>query len=70
MLAEFRGDIEGALKNYESAYASVVDMLASVSSVTPGQAGLTAKSKRWVEARMLADTISLKARLSLRCAVA
>ncbi|PKC06517.1 hypothetical protein RhiirA5_419462 [Rhizophagus irregularis] len=58
--AEFRQDMEAAIRYYESAYNLIIDLFAPQSSVTPGATGLPIRSKRWVEARILADTISLK----------
>ncbi|KAI9492284.1 Gryzun, putative trafficking through golgi-domain-containing protein [Zychaea mexicana] len=60
LFQEIRHDIEGAIKSYESAYTLVGDMLAPKSSITPGQTGLPIRSKRWEEARMLVDCISIK----------
>ncbi|GBC06239.1 hypothetical protein RclHR1_06700003 [Rhizophagus clarus] len=58
--AEFRQDMEAAIRYYDSAYNLIIDLFAPQSSITPGATGLPIRSKRWIEARMLADTISLK----------
>lgn len=47
-------------RSYESAYNLLVDMFAPMSNITPGYPGFTARSKRWAEARMLADCLNLK----------
>ncbi|CAG8557135.1 1723_t:CDS:10 [Racocetra persica] len=58
--AEFRQEIDASIHYYESAYTLLVDFLAPQSAITPGAPGLPARSKRWVEARVLADCINLK----------
>ncbi|KAF9161729.1 hypothetical protein DFQ26_004195 [Actinomortierella ambigua] len=58
--SEFRQDIENAVKHYEMAYALLVDMFAVTSSITPGAPGLQARTRRWAEAKVLADCLCLK----------
>ncbi|KAG0231556.1 hypothetical protein BGW41_002159 [Actinomortierella wolfii] len=58
--SEFRQDIENAVKHYETAYALLVDMFAVTSSITPGAPGLQARTRRWAEAKVLADCLCLK----------
>ncbi|CAG8556735.1 2174_t:CDS:10, partial [Cetraspora pellucida] len=58
--AEFRQEIDASIHYYESAYTLLVDFFAPQSSITPGAPGLPMRSKRWVEARILADCINLK----------
>ncbi|CAG8550412.1 7506_t:CDS:10 [Funneliformis caledonium] len=58
--AEFRQEMEAAINYYELAYNLLVDLFAPQSSITAGAIGLPIRSKRWGEARILADTINLK----------
>ncbi|KAF9974811.1 hypothetical protein BGZ73_001715 [Actinomortierella ambigua] len=58
--SEFRQDIENAVKHYETAYALLVDMFAVTSNITPGAPGLQARTRRWAEAKVLADCLCLK----------
>ncbi|RUP43449.1 Gryzun, putative trafficking through golgi-domain-containing protein [Jimgerdemannia flammicorona] len=60
MFSEFKQDIDGATRSYESAYGLLLDTFAPTSTITPGYPGLSARSKRWVESRMLADCLNLK----------
>ncbi|CAG8514102.1 18433_t:CDS:10 [Dentiscutata erythropus] len=57
---EFRQDIDASIHHYESAYNLLVDFFAPQSAITPGAPGLQIRSKRWDEARILADCINLK----------
>ncbi|CAG8562050.1 3931_t:CDS:10 [Ambispora leptoticha] len=58
--AEFRQEIETAIKYYESAYNLLLDMFAPTSSITPGAPGFPIRTKRWTEAKVLVDCINLK----------
>ncbi|KAF9585264.1 hypothetical protein BGW38_003138 [Lunasporangiospora selenospora] len=60
MFMECKQDIENAVKHYESAYGLLIDMFAANSSITPGGTGLQSRTKRWAEAKVLADTLCLK----------
>ncbi|KAG0211965.1 hypothetical protein BGX28_007048 [Mortierella sp. GBA30] len=60
MFSECKQDIDSAVKHYESAYGLLVDMFAVTSTITPGASGLQARTKRWAEAKVLADTLCLK----------
>jgi len=60
MFSECKQDIDNAVKYYESAYGLLVDMFAVTSSITPGASGLLARTKRWAEAKVLADCLCLK----------
>lgn len=60
MFSECKQDIDNAVKYYESAYGLLVDMFAVTSSITPGASGLQARTKRWAEAKVLADCLCLK----------
>ncbi|KAJ3808756.1 hypothetical protein EV368DRAFT_42124, partial [Lentinula lateritia] len=51
--AEFRGEYEVALKHYQDAYAAL-----TMFSPVPGNGG--SRTKRWAEAKVLADTINIK----------
>ncbi|KAL6305207.1 Gryzun, putative trafficking through golgi-domain-containing protein [Sparassis latifolia] len=51
--AEFRGEYEVALKHYQDAYSSLLIMFGSTAILPP-------RTKRWAEAKVLADCISLK----------
>ncbi|KAI0724685.1 Gryzun, putative trafficking through golgi-domain-containing protein [Fomitopsis betulina] len=51
--AEFRGEDEVALKHYQDAYSSLVIMFGSTAILPP-------RTKRWAEAKVLADCINLK----------
>ncbi|OZJ05843.1 hypothetical protein BZG36_00924 [Bifiguratus adelaidae] len=57
---EFKQDIEGACKGFESAYTYLLDMFQTHSRITPGYPGLLPGSKRWQEARILADCLNCK----------
>ncbi|KAF9965557.1 hypothetical protein BGZ70_004606 [Mortierella alpina] len=61
MFSECKQDIDNAVKHYESAYGLLVDMFAVTSTITPGASGLQARTKRWAEAKVLADCLCLKA---------
>ncbi|GJN91753.1 hypothetical protein Rhopal_004776-T1 [Rhodotorula paludigena] len=53
LFAEMRGEIEVSLKHYEDCYDTLVDMF--------GQPELlVARTKRWAEAKVLADCVSIK----------
>ncbi|CAO3569646.1 unnamed protein product [Mortierella alpina] len=60
MFSECKQDIDNAVKHYESAYGLLVDMFAVTSTITPGASGLQARTKRWAEAKVLADCLCLK----------
>jgi hypothetical protein len=62
MFSECKQDIDNAVKYYESAYGLLVDMFAVTSSITPGASGLQARTRRWAEAKVLADCLCLKVR--------
>ncbi|EKM81164.1 hypothetical protein AGABI1DRAFT_37866 [Agaricus bisporus var. burnettii JB137-S8] len=51
--AEFRGEYEVALKHYQDAYDVLVIMFGSPAILPP-------RTKRWAEAKVLADTINIK----------
>ncbi|KAI0090763.1 Gryzun, putative trafficking through golgi-domain-containing protein [Irpex rosettiformis] len=51
--AEFRGEDEVALKHYHDAYANLQIMFGSTAILPP-------RTKRWAEAKVLADCLSLK----------
>ncbi|KAF9012565.1 glutathione transferase omega-1 [Cyathus striatus] len=51
--AEFRGEDEVALKHYQDAYASLALMFGSTAILPP-------RTKRWAEAKVLADCINIK----------
>ncbi|KAF8271123.1 Foie gras liver health family 1-domain-containing protein [Lactarius quietus] len=51
--AEFRGEYEVALKHYQDAYSSLLTMFGSTAILPP-------RTKRWAEAKVLADCINLK----------
>ncbi|KAI5481898.1 hypothetical protein MNV49_000175 [Pseudohyphozyma bogoriensis] len=50
--SEMRGEIEVALKHYEDAYETLLDMFAS--------SHLAPRTKRWAEAKVLADCLTVK----------
>ncbi|KAG0364056.1 Foie gras liver health family 1-domain-containing protein [Gamsiella multidivaricata] len=60
MFSECKQDIDNAVKHYESAYGLLIDMFAVTSTITPGAPGLQARTKRWAEAKVLADCLCLK----------
>ncbi|KAF9809102.1 hypothetical protein IEO21_07571 [Rhodonia placenta] len=51
--AEFRGEDEVALRHYQDAYASLLIMFGSTAILPP-------RTKRWAEAKVLADCINMK----------
>ncbi|KAG2132301.1 Gryzun, putative trafficking through golgi-domain-containing protein [Suillus bovinus] len=51
--AEFRGEDEVALKHYQDAYATLMIMFGSTAILPP-------RTKRWAEAKVLADTMNVK----------
>ncbi|KAG1737900.1 Gryzun, putative trafficking through golgi-domain-containing protein [Suillus paluster] len=51
--AEFRGEDEVALKHYQDAYSTLMIMFGSTAILPP-------RTKRWAEAKVLADTINVK----------
>ncbi|TDL16121.1 hypothetical protein BD410DRAFT_647647 [Rickenella mellea] len=51
--AEFRGEDEVALKHYQDSYATLLSMFSSTAIMPP-------RTKRWAEAKVLADCISIK----------
>ncbi|EGN92744.1 hypothetical protein SERLA73DRAFT_98785 [Serpula lacrymans var. lacrymans S7.3] len=51
--AEFRGEDEVALKHYQDAYATLLIMFGSTAILPP-------RTKRWAEAKVLADCMNLK----------
>lgn len=60
MFSECKQDIDNAVKFYESAYGLLIDMFAVTSTITPGAPGLQARTRRWAEAKVLADCLCLK----------
>ncbi|KAK9768173.1 hypothetical protein K7432_001417 [Basidiobolus ranarum] len=58
--AEFRQDPESALKYYESSYMNLVDMFSPGVTAATGCPSLVPNTKRWSEARILAEAIHLK----------
>ncbi|KAF9185891.1 hypothetical protein BGZ51_002352 [Haplosporangium sp. Z 767] len=60
MFSECKQDIDNAVKHYESAYGLLIDMFAVTSTITPGASGIQARTKRWAEAKVLADCLCLK----------
>lgn len=57
--AEFRGEDEVALKHYQDAYSTLVLMFGSTAILPP-------RTKRWAEAKVLADCINVKVRCPFR----
>ncbi|GAA6061932.1 hypothetical protein JCM10212_001500 [Sporobolomyces blumeae] len=53
LFAEMRGEVEVALKHYEDCYESLVDMFAQPNL-------LVSRTKRWAEAKVLADCLTVK----------
>ncbi|KAF9243228.1 Foie gras liver health family 1-domain-containing protein [Melanogaster broomeanus] len=51
--AEFRGEDEVALKHYQDAYTTLMIMFGSTAILPP-------RTKRWAEAKVLADTVNFK----------
>lgn len=45
---------------YISAYDLLVDMFAPVPQITPNAPRLTPRTKRWAEAKVLADSMNVK----------
>ena len=74
--AEVRADTPLALKHYTDAYAALVDLFHSTRTATTGAGPATvpvlrARSKRWAEAKVLADCTAIKiAKLHLYAAAA
>lgn len=62
VFAEFRQELPVALKHYEDAYVALIDMFAANSSNTNATTSLFPRSKRFNEAKVLADTICFKVR--------
>ncbi|KAI8610738.1 Gryzun, putative trafficking through golgi-domain-containing protein [Chytriomyces sp. MP71] len=65
VFAEFRQDLETASRHYEDAYQTLIDMFHSSLGVggfsgATGGDSLTPYSPRWLEARVLVDSISIK----------
>lgn len=60
MFSECKQDIDNAVKHYESAYGLLIDIFAVTSTITPGAQGLQARTRRWAEAKVLADCLCLK----------
>ncbi|KAF8971298.1 hypothetical protein BGZ46_010312 [Entomortierella lignicola] len=60
VFSECKQDIDNAVKHYETAYGLLIDMFAVTSTITPGASGLPARTKRWAEAKVLADCLCLK----------
>ncbi|CAO3595427.1 unnamed protein product [Absidia cylindrospora] len=54
---EFKQDVDSVTRILENAYTSLADFLAPTTNSTPG---LIVRSKRWVEARTLADCMNIK----------
>ncbi|TFY61235.1 hypothetical protein EVG20_g7135 [Dentipellis fragilis] len=55
--AEFRGEDEVALKHYQDAYSTLNNMFGSTAILPP-------RTKRWAEAKVLADCINIKISIS------
>ncbi|GAA5850035.1 hypothetical protein JCM8547_000988 [Rhodosporidiobolus lusitaniae] len=53
LFAEMRSEIEVSLKHYEDSYDTLIDMFAQLGILAP-------RTKRWAEAKVLADCISIK----------
>lgn len=69
VFAELRGEVEVALKHYEDCYIALYDLFKSPppnaspalgSSSVPVATVLHPRTKRWAEARVLADCLSIK----------
>jgi hypothetical protein len=60
VFSECKQDIDNTIKHYESAYGLLIDMFAVTSTITPGASGLQSRTKRWAEAKVLADCLCLK----------
>lgn len=60
IFAEFRQELPIALKHYEDAYAALLDLFAAQSSAVNATTSLRPGSKRFSEAKVLADTICFK----------
>lgn len=58
--AEFRAEIEVALKHYEDCYNTLLDLFTNPVSANNPQPFIMARTKRWAEARVLADCIIVK----------
>ncbi|ORY05966.1 hypothetical protein K493DRAFT_203903 [Basidiobolus meristosporus CBS 931.73] len=58
--AEFRQDPDSALKYYGSCYMNLVDMFSPSVAATTGCPAIIPNTKRWTEARILAEAIHLK----------
>ncbi|CAO3693960.1 unnamed protein product [Rhizopus stolonifer] len=57
-MQECKQEIEGALKSYETAYHSITTLLSP--NPSPGHFPMVIDSKRWTEARILADCLNIK----------
>ncbi|KAG1438265.1 hypothetical protein G6F56_012710 [Rhizopus delemar] len=57
-MQECKQEIEGALKSYETAYHSITTLLSP--NPSPGHFPMVIDSKRWIEARILADCLNIK----------
>jgi hypothetical protein len=51
--AEFGGDAAAALSHYGAAYAGIIELLRSTAALPP-------RTKRWAEAKVLSDALSLR----------
>ncbi|KAG0246951.1 hypothetical protein BGX31_003438 [Mortierella sp. GBA43] len=60
VFSECKQDIDNAVKHYESAYGLLIDMFAVTSAITPGASGFQSHTKRWAEAKVLADCLCFK----------
>lgn len=58
--AEFRSEIEVALKHYEDCYAALLELFVRPASPNNPHPFILARTKRWAEARVLADCIIVK----------
>lgn len=58
--AEFRAEIEVALKHYEDCYSTLLDLFTNPVSATNTHPFILARTKRWAEARVLADCLIVK----------
>ena len=59
VFAEFRGEVEVALKHYEDCYHALADLFGQSANAS-GTAQLQARTKRWAEAKVLIDCIIVK----------
>lgn len=58
--AQFRAEVEVALKHYEDCYNALLDLFVNPASGSNQHPFILARTKRWAEARVLADCIVVK----------